>query len=72
MDHPCQHCLVDPHSPNIWPPKMAVVQLRGVWLCQYHYDNAVLVGPNGYLLGPETAREYKYDMERHEQEICSR
>ena len=63
---PCQHCIIDPHSANVWPQTPGEIQLRGVWLCGYHYSQAVLIGPEGYLLGPETEREYKADLERIE------
>lgn len=52
--HPCEHCKIDPHVSG--DPREAVIQLRGVWLCQIHYDNAVMIGER--LLGPETARSY--------------
>lgn len=59
MIHHCQHCIDDSHSPNIWPPKAASIQLRGVWLCCHHYETAIIVGTGGYLLGPDTARWYQ-------------
>jgi len=43
----CGHCGVDPHSGAV---SDAVIQLRGVWLCQHHYDTAEMV--MGHLMQP--------------------
>ncbi len=49
---PCAHCESDSHTSVI---RDSVIQLRGVNLCQIHYDTAVMV--RGHLLSPDTARE---------------
>jgi hypothetical protein len=52
---PCKHCDMDSHHHG--PPRDSVIQLRGVDLCQYHYDTAETV--RGHLLSPDTAREFR-------------
>lgn len=36
----CQHCIDSPNIPAGYE-KQGIIQLHGVWLCQFHYENLI-------------------------------